>query len=93
MEWQRLVLLVLFLVAFLLYCWNLGRMWSGRTHAANMLAVGFLAVLGYATGGQIKAAAYNVPVDGLTYFGSAAALTVIVALALLQLGGRRHEGA
>lgn len=87
---MRIAMLLLFLIAFLLYCWNFGRMWHGRSRASNLLAVGFLAVLIYVTGGQIKAAAYNLPVDALTYFGGAAALTVIVALVLLQLGGRRH---
>lgn len=92
-EWQRLAMLVLFLVAFLLYCWNVGRMWQARSRPANLLAVGFLAALAYLTAGQIKAAAYSVPVDALTYFGGVSALTIIVALVLLQLGGRRHEGA
>lgn len=89
----RLALLALFTVAFWLYAWNVGRMWVDRSRAANLLAVGLLMVIGYVTAGQIKAAAYAVPVDWLSHVGAAAAGAVIVALVLLQRGGRKHEGA
>lgn len=89
----RLALLILFTVTFWLYGWNVGRMWKSRGRAANLLAVGLLALIGYVTAGQIKAAAYAVPVDWLSHVGAAAAGVVIVALVLLQRGGRKHEGA
>lgn len=89
----RLALLILFTAAFFLYGWNIGRMWAGRSRPARLLAVGLLGVLGYVTAGQIKAAAYGVPVDGLTHVGIASAVAVIVALVWLQHGSRRHGGA
>lgn len=92
-EPMRLVLLGLFTTAFWLYAWNIGRMWSSRGRAARLLAGGILGLIGYVTAGQIKAAAYGLPVDALTYYGAAVAFLLILALVLLQLGGRKHEGA
>ncbi len=92
-EVMRLAMLLLFLAAFGLYAWNIGRMWAVRSGGSRLLSGGLLAVLGYVTIGQIKAAAYGVPVDWITYVGAASAAVVIVALVLLQLGGHKHEGA
>ena len=86
----RLVVLALFTIAFWLYAWNIGRMWRARRWAANLLATGLLGVLGHVSLGQIKAAAYGLPADWITYVGGIAAAVVILALVLLQLGGVKH---
>lgn len=92
-DWERIVLLLLFLAAFFLYGWNVLRMWADRTRSSNALASGLQIVIGYVTLGQIKAGAYDLPIDWVSYVGAVGSAVVIAALIVLQLGGRKRGAA
>lgn len=91
MNLVRLILMLEALAALALYAWHTGRVWATRSNARRALVIGMCGGLAYIAFGQIKASAYDLPVDALTLFGGLTLAVVVVALVILR--SSRHEEA